>query len=111
MNPIEAALRRVAADFGAAGRRWAIVGGLAVSARAEPRTTRDIVVLLREAGPEEVEHARGALHLIAECGYQRGKNLIERLEDRFASARSRGESVGFTKARPGATRRVRTINR
>lgn len=42
MNILEAALRRIAADLGRYGRRWALVGGFAVSARAEPRFTRDI---------------------------------------------------------------------
>jgi predicted nucleotidyltransferase len=32
----------VAADLGELGARWAVVGALAVSARAEPRFTRDI---------------------------------------------------------------------
>lgn len=42
MNILEAALRRIAADLERYGRRWALVGGFAVSARAEPRFTRDI---------------------------------------------------------------------
>ena len=46
MNSLEAALRRVASELDARGRRWALVGGLAVSARAEPRTTRDVDVVV-----------------------------------------------------------------
>ncbi len=42
MNPIETALRRIAEDLRGTGRSWALIGGLAVSARAEPRTTRDV---------------------------------------------------------------------
>lgn len=42
MNLVEAALRRIAADLDRHGRSWALVGGFAVSARAEPRFTRDI---------------------------------------------------------------------
>ncbi|HUZ37893.1 MAG TPA: nucleotidyl transferase AbiEii/AbiGii toxin family protein [Streptosporangiaceae bacterium] len=42
MNILEAALRQIAADLGRYGRSWALVGGFAVSARAEPRFTRDI---------------------------------------------------------------------
>ena len=42
MNVLEAALRRIASDFQRYGRAWALVGGFAVSARAEPRFTRDI---------------------------------------------------------------------
>lgn len=44
VNILEAALRRIAADLGRHGRRWALVGGFAVSARADPRFTRDIDV-------------------------------------------------------------------
>jgi hypothetical protein len=40
VNPVEAALRRIAEDLTKAGTPWALIGGLAVSARAEPRTTR-----------------------------------------------------------------------
>jgi predicted nucleotidyltransferase len=42
MNSLEAALRRVAADLKKSGHPWALVGGFAVSARVEPRFTRDI---------------------------------------------------------------------
>lgn len=44
VNILEAALRRIAADLGRYDRRWALVGGFAVSARADPRFTRDIDV-------------------------------------------------------------------
>lgn len=44
MNVLEAALQRIAADLRRYGRQWALVGGVAVSARAEPRFTRDIDV-------------------------------------------------------------------
>jgi hypothetical protein len=42
VNVLEAALRRIASDLAWRGREWALVGGFAVSARAEPRFTRDI---------------------------------------------------------------------
>jgi hypothetical protein len=46
VNSLEAALRRIASELDVRGRRWALVGGLAVSARAEPRTTRDVDVVV-----------------------------------------------------------------
>jgi len=49
VDAIEAALRRIAVDLDARGRHWALVGGLAVSARAEPRTTRDVDVVVERA--------------------------------------------------------------
>lgn len=44
MNVVEAALRRIAAELDARGVPWALVGGFAVSARTEPRFTRDVDV-------------------------------------------------------------------
>jgi hypothetical protein len=44
VNPLEAALRRVRDDLARIGVPWAVIGGLAVSVRSEPRTTRDIDV-------------------------------------------------------------------
>jgi len=44
LTPLESALRAIAAGLDRRELRWALVGGLAVSARAEPRTTRDVDV-------------------------------------------------------------------
>ena len=41
MTSLEAILRRIGADLTEAGVSFALIGGLAVSARAEPRFTRD----------------------------------------------------------------------
>jgi predicted nucleotidyltransferase len=49
------AFRRLQVDLRALKVRWALVGGLAVSARAEPRTTRDIDVAVAVAGDSEAE--------------------------------------------------------
>ena len=42
MNHLESLLRRAAALFDARKQAWALVGGLAVSVRTEPRFTRDL---------------------------------------------------------------------
>lgn len=55
MNKIEAALRRVQADLLGLGAAWALVGGLAVSARAEPRLTRDADVAVLVGDDEQAE--------------------------------------------------------
>jgi predicted nucleotidyltransferase len=55
VNSLEAALRRIASDLDARGRRWALVGGLAVSARAEPRTTRDVDVVVEVTNDSDAE--------------------------------------------------------
>jgi predicted nucleotidyltransferase len=42
VNQLERALRQAAEDLTRHGRRWALVGGFAVSARAVPRFTSDV---------------------------------------------------------------------
>jgi predicted nucleotidyltransferase len=42
MTTVESALRRIVADLVDEGRSFALVGGFAVSARTEPRFTRDV---------------------------------------------------------------------
>jgi hypothetical protein len=42
MNQLEAGLRRIASALDRSSVKWALVGGFAVSARVEPRFTRDI---------------------------------------------------------------------
>jgi hypothetical protein len=55
VNPLTAALRRAADDLDRSGLRWALVGGFAVSARAEPRFTRDVDMAVAVGGDPEAE--------------------------------------------------------
>jgi predicted nucleotidyltransferase len=55
MNPVEAALRQIARDLGELNVPWVLVGGLAVSARAEPRLTRDVDVAIAATNDDAVE--------------------------------------------------------
>jgi hypothetical protein len=55
LNPVERALQRAAAELGEATVPCALVGGLAVSARAEPRTTRDVDLAVSVLGDEQAE--------------------------------------------------------
>lgn len=55
MSPLQRALTRLSADLDALGLRWAVVGGFAVSARSEPRTTRDIDVAVSIADDAQAE--------------------------------------------------------
>lgn len=55
MTLLEATLRRVVSDLEELGKPWALIGGLAVSARAEPRATRDIDVALAVKDDSEAE--------------------------------------------------------
>ncbi len=59
MASVESALRKAAADLNAVGVHWALVGGLAVSARAIPRFTKDLdfaVAVGNDAEAEDVVH-------------------------------------------------------
>jgi len=60
---LQEALIRLDVDLRAAGLRWALVGGFAVSLRAEPRTTRDLDVVLAVSGDREAEKAALSLRL------------------------------------------------
>lgn len=66
MTSLESALRQIHADLTAIGARFALVGGLAVSARTEPRFTRDadLVVAAADDGEAEV-----VVHALTRRGY------------------------------------------
>jgi len=55
VNRLERALGRIDADLRGLGRRWAVVGGIAVSVRARPRTTWDVDVAVVVAADREAE--------------------------------------------------------
>jgi hypothetical protein len=58
---LQQALIRLSGDLQALGLRWALIGGMAVSFRAEPRTTQDLDMVVAVAGDREAE--RIALNL------------------------------------------------
>ena len=66
MTSLEAALRRIHADLSEAHVSFALVGGLAVSARTEPRFTRDADLAV--ALPSDVE-AEALIHSLRTRGY------------------------------------------
>lgn len=84
MNLLEAALRRIVSDLDALGTRWAIVGGLAVSARAEPRTTRDVDVAVAVTSDAEAE---GVVHALRGRGYVVRTVVEHAAKKRLAMAR------------------------
>ena len=55
MTSLETSLRRITADLTTAGRTFALIGGLAVSARTEPRFTRDADLAVALASDAEAE--------------------------------------------------------
>ena len=84
MNRIEVVLRAAAADLVDLRLRWALVGGLAVSARTEPRFTRDVDLVIAVRSDTDAEQAVHALRL-------RGYRIISLVEQetagRLATAR------------------------
>jgi hypothetical protein len=67
MQSVDAVLRQAAADLDAIGARWAVIGGLAVAFRAEPRFTKDVDIAVAVADDEEAEASSiacrsGAMH-------------------------------------------------
>lgn len=55
LNPLQRALERIVTALDEAGSGAALVGGLAVSARAEPRTTRDVDLAISVPSDEAAE--------------------------------------------------------
>ena len=55
MTALESALRQICADLTESGHSFALVGGLAVSARTEPRFTRDADIAVAVATDAEAE--------------------------------------------------------
>jgi hypothetical protein len=55
LSSAEAALRRIVADLRELQRQFALVGGLAVSARTEPRLTRDADLVVLVADDRDAE--------------------------------------------------------
>lgn len=55
MNRLRATIERAFTDLSAHANPWAVVGGLAVSTYAEPRTTRDLDVVVAVSGDSEAE--------------------------------------------------------
>ncbi|MFO0550744.1 MAG: nucleotidyl transferase AbiEii/AbiGii toxin family protein [Polyangiaceae bacterium] len=89
MSRLADALIRIGADLDELGVPWALVGGLAVSARAEPRTTRDVDVAMDVSGDEEAEAIIGALHA---KGYKTVALVEQRAVKRLGTMRLRPPS-------------------
>jgi predicted nucleotidyltransferase len=82
---------RLETDLRAIGVRWALVGGLAVSVRSEPRTTRDIDVAIAVTGDSEAEQVVQALR---NRGYLEEEVMDHRDIDRLSTVRFRHRDDG-----------------
>ncbi len=92
MTRLQEALSRLAADLNELDLDWAVVGGLAVSARAEPRTTRDVDVAVVAASDQQAEQVVSTL---TARGYLIEAVLEHKMTGRMATVRFRapGESL------------------
>jgi hypothetical protein len=84
MTQLERCLRQLAKDLDSRSIRWALVGGLAVGTRAEPRTTRDIDIAVAVSGDREAERVVAELRA---AGYEIGLILEHEALGRLATAR------------------------
>ena len=84
MNHLEAVLRAAALDLADLSLRWALVGGLAVSARTEPRFTRDVDLVIAVAGDRDAEQA---VHALQRRGYHVQALVEQEAAGRLATAR------------------------
>jgi predicted nucleotidyltransferase len=84
VNHLEAVLRAAALDLAGLGTRWALVGGLAVSARTEPRFTRDVDLVIAVAGDRDAEQA---IHALQQWGYRVQALVEQEAAGRLATAR------------------------
>ena len=93
MVGIERVLRRLTGDLADLEVSWALVGGLAVSARSEPRTTRDVDIAVAVAEDRDAQRLVMALR---DRGYQIETLLEHETSGRMATVRllAPGEEAG-----------------
>lgn len=82
---VDAAVR-AASHLDALGARYALIGGIAVGARAEPRFTRDVDLAVSVERDDDAEHL---LHALASGGYAIVTVIEQTRTGRLATARLR----------------------
>ena len=91
MTSLEQALRQIHTDLTNARASFAVVGGLAVSARTEPRFTRDADLAVALAGDAEVE---ALIQQLRKHDYQITAVVEQEAVGRLATVRLRRLSTG-----------------
>jgi hypothetical protein len=84
MNSLEKLLQRISHVLDMQKQAWALVGGLAVSVRTEPRFTRDLDLAVAVTGDREAEALVHALH---KAGFQTFATVEHEETKRLATAR------------------------
>ena len=90
MSALSGALGSVAALLSGADRAWALVGALAVSARTEPRFTRDIDIAIAVADDADAENV---VRYLAQRGYAVFSVVEQDATKRLATARLSGAAL------------------
>lgn len=90
-NAVGDTLRRIVAHLDALPARWALVGGLAVSARSEPRFTRDVDVCVAVTDDAEAEAVVAGL---VDDGYRVHALVEQDAVGRLAAVRMSAGPVG-----------------
>lgn len=91
MNSVEVELRRILGSLTALNRRFALVGGLAVSTRAEPRLTRDADLAV---AVEDDADAESLTRSLIGQGYEVLAMVEQEKTGRLATVRLRPPSTG-----------------
>jgi hypothetical protein len=86
MSGLQSLARRLIDDLRSRGTRFAVIGGFAVSVRAEPRFTRDIDLTVSVASDFEAEELTRDLQ---RAGYQVFSVLEQEAKKRLATVRLR----------------------
>ena len=84
LNRLASVVRRAQDDLNRLGFDWALVGGLAVSIRAEPRFTRDVDLAVAVADDREAERL---IFELQDSGYQILSTLEHEVTGRLATIR------------------------
>jgi hypothetical protein len=86
VTPAQEALRQAVGDLRSIKARWAVIGGMAVSVRAEPRFTKDVDFALAVASQEEADSV--VFHL-GSHGYEHQVTLAETATGQVSTVRLR----------------------
>ena len=90
MRTVREALLRALKDLGHLDHAFAIVGGLAVSARCEPRLTRDVDIAMAVSDDRDAEEI---IFRLQGLGYRVVTTLEQDVTHRLASVRMQGSEV------------------
>ncbi len=84
MNPLEVLLRQIAALFDTRRQPWALIGGLAVSVRSEPRFTRDLDIAVAVADDPSAERL---VHSLSAVGFRAVATVEQDATQRLSTVR------------------------